>query len=178
MSPCNPALEDETSDQQWQPQKSAIRRPKAPARAWNQVRSRRLPELHVQNNGRRQRGDNRRPEHNPAPSGRHRNGIVEYVAMPPLRLVPAPGIGASTLEARGANVLSSQLQVAQRAQKTPAPLAASLEGLLWVKETGRLLRHRGDDVHFLLRHRPDAHAQLFGAIGTDLPSARRGCRGD
>lgn len=60
--------------------------------------------------------------------------------MPPFRLAGvSAGTAAPTLEARGANVLCSQLQITQRAHKATAPLAASLKRLVRMKETGRLL---------------------------------------
>src|SRR5271156_4544132 len=98
--------------------------------------------------------------------------------MPPFRRAALQtGIGAPTLEARGANVLRSELQVAQRAQKAAAPLAARLECLLRMKEACSLLRHRGRCIRFLLRNRPVSNSQPLLAVGTALPSARRLCRG-
>src|SRR5580700_4012430 len=96
--------------------------------------------------------------------------------MPPLRFAAIPPrIGAPALEARRANVLRSELQVTQRAQKAAASLAANLNRFLRVKEACRLLRHRGYYVRFLPRNRPDSNSQLLGAVGTVLPSARCLC---
>jgi hypothetical protein len=51
-----------------------------------------------------------------------------------------PGIGTPALEARGANVLRSQLQIAQRTHESPASLAASLKSLVRMKEARCLVR--------------------------------------
>src|ERR1700722_3686976 len=97
--------------------------------------------------------------------------------MPPFCFaVTLPSIGASALETRGANVFGSQLQVTQRAQKAAAPLAASLKCFLRVKETRRLLRHRGHYIRFGPRNRPDSNLQPLGAVGTGLPSTGHLCR--
>jgi hypothetical protein len=84
------------------------------------------------------------PKENPSPSDRDRNGIIEYIAMPPFRGAgPRTRIGAPLLETGGANVLRSQLQIAQRAHKAAAPLAARLKRLVRMKKACRLVRKRG-----------------------------------
>src|SRR5580704_5510488 len=99
--------------------------------------------------------------------------------MPPFRFAAVPpAIGAPALKARGANVLRSELQIAQRAQKAAAPLAACLERILRVKKACRLLRHRGRRIRFLTRNRPDSNSQPLLAVGTALPSARHLCGRD
>ena len=63
--------------------------------------------------------------------------------MPPFRFTGVSaraGIAAAALEACGANVLCSQLQITQRTYKAATPLAASLKRLLRVKETSCLVR--------------------------------------
>jgi hypothetical protein len=91
--------------------------------------------------------------------------------MPPFRLSGVcTGISSPALEARRANVLGSQLQVTQRAHKAAAPLAASLERLVGMKETGRLVRkgNRGGGVR--TRNRPDGNLQTSCAVRAGLPS--------
>jgi hypothetical protein len=111
----------------------------------------------VQKNRGRDCGYDHRPKENPAPPDRYRNGIIEHVAMPPFRLAGLhTGIDAPTLETRGANVLRSQLQIAQRAHETAAPLAASLKRLVRMKEARRLVRKRGRRVCILLDRTPYA----------------------
>jgi hypothetical protein len=63
--------------------------------------------------------------------------------MPPFRLACFDaGIGAAALEACRANVLRSQLQIAQRAHEAAAALAASLKRLVRMKEACRLVGKR------------------------------------
>jgi hypothetical protein len=97
----------------------------------------------MQDNRGRQRGDNRRPKQNPAPPNSQCNRIIEHIAMPPFRLTGVDaGSAAPALEANGANMLCSQLQITQRAHKAATPLAARLERLVRMKETRRLVRKR------------------------------------
>jgi hypothetical protein len=78
--------------------------------------------------------------------------------MPPFRLAGlCSGTSAATLKTRGADVLRSQLQIAQRAHKAAAPLAASLKRLVRMKEAGRLVRKRGRRICILLACAPHAH---------------------
>src|SRR6267154_2230486 len=94
--------------------------------------------------------------------------------MPPFRLASVrAGTAAPALEARWANVLRSQLQVTQRAHKAAAPLAASLERLVRVKETGCLVRKRNRGVCARAGNRPDADLQLSFAVRAALPSVLR-----
>jgi len=91
--------------------------------------------------------------------------------MPPFRFVSRrAGTVSPALEARRANVLRSQLQVTQRAHKAAATLAASLERLVRMKETGCLVRKRNRGVCILAGNRPDADLQLCFAVRTALPS--------
>jgi hypothetical protein len=77
--------------------------------------------------------------------------------MPPFRFAGFhTGIGAPTLETRGANVLRSQLQIAQRAHEAAAPLAASLKRLVRMEEACRLVRKRSRRICILLDRAPDA----------------------
>jgi len=104
-------------------------------------------------------GYEHRPKENPAPPDRHRNGIIEHVAMPPFRLAGLrAGISAPALETRWANVLRSQLQIAQRAHEAAAPLAARLKRLVRMKEACRLVRKRSRHPCALLDRAP--HADL------------------
>jgi hypothetical protein len=94
----------------------------------------------VQHDDGRDRGDNHRPEQNPSPPDCERNGIIEHIAIPPFCLARLyAGIAAPALEASWANVLRSQLQIAQRTYEPAAPLAASLKCLVGMKEACRLV---------------------------------------
>src|SRR5436305_14569808 len=96
----------------------------------------------MQINRSRNSDDNNGPEENPAPSQRRRDRIVEYVAMPPLCLaVGLPGIGCPAIKAGWANMLRSQLQIAQGAEEPAALLAARLKRLVRMKEACSLFRH-------------------------------------
>jgi hypothetical protein len=111
----------------------------------------------VQKNRGRDCGYNHRPKENPAPPDRHRNGIIEHVAIPPFRFAGLhTGIGAPTLETCGANVLRSQLQIAQRAHEAAAPLAASLKRLVRMEEACRLVLKRSRRICIPLDRAPDA----------------------
>jgi hypothetical protein len=111
----------------------------------------------VQKNRGRDCGYNHGPKKNPAPPDRHRNGIIEHIAMPPFRLAsPHTRIGAPTLETSGANVLRSQLQITQRAHEAAAPLAASLKRLVRMKEARCLIRKSGRRICVLPDHVPDS----------------------
>jgi len=113
----------------------------------------------VQKNRRRESGCEHGPKQNPAPPDHHHNGIIEHVAMPPFRFAGLrTGTGTPALETRWANVLRSQLQIAQCAHEAAAPLAASLKRLVWMKEACRLVRKRGRRVFVLLERAP--HAEL------------------
>jgi hypothetical protein len=77
--------------------------------------------------------------------------------MPPLRGAGSRnGIGAPALETRGANMLRSQLQIAQRAHEAAAPLTASLKRFVRMKEASRLVRKRGRCIGVLLDRAPYA----------------------
>jgi len=77
--------------------------------------------------------------------------------MPPFRVASLrTGIGAPALEARGANVLRSQLQIAQRAHEAAAPVAASLKRLVRMKEACRLVRNGGRCICLLPDNGPEA----------------------
>jgi hypothetical protein len=118
----------------------------------------------------RDRGYNYGPKENPTPPDCQRNGIVEHIAIPPFRLASLhTGIGAPTLEAWGANVLRSQLQITQRANESATPLAASLKRLVRMKKAGRLVRKRRHGIAILANHRPNANLQPLLAVGTALP---------
>ena len=80
-------------------------------------------------------------------------------AIPPGSL--HTGIGAPALEARGANVLRSQLQITQRAHESAAPLAAGLKRLVRMKKTCRLVGKRGRRIGVLPDHRPDPDCSRF-----------------
>src|SRR5580698_11646306 len=94
--------------------------------------------------------------------------------MPPLGLAAIQHrIDAPALKACRANVVRSQLQIAQRAHKSSASLAASLKRFVGVKETGRLIRHRRGGIHAVAYDRPSANLQALLAIGTAPPSRVR-----
>src|SRR6266852_3700034 len=91
--------------------------------------------------------------------------------MPPFRFAASqPGIGAAALEACGANVFRSQLQIAQRAHEPAAPLAASLKRLIRMKKARRLVRHRGGSARILAHSAPKPDLQPLLAEGAALPS--------
>ena len=170
MPPRYPTYENRASQQKREPSDPDIRAPETPPRPWNQVRARRLPILHVQENHGRDRGYNCGPKENPRPPDRQRNGIIEHIAIPPFRLASlGTGIGAPALEACRANVLRSQLQITERAHESAAALAARLKGLVRMKKTCRLVRKRGRCIVVLANHRPDADLQPLLAVGTTLP---------
>jgi hypothetical protein len=111
----------------------------------------------VQKNHCRESGCEHGPKQNPAPPDHYRNGIIEHVAMPPFRFAGlGTGTGTPVLETRWANVLRSQLQIAQRAHEAAAPLAASLKRFVRMKEACRLARKRGRRIGVLLDRAPDA----------------------
>lgn len=81
-------------------------------------------------------------------------------------------LSAAALEARGTNVLRSQLQIAQSANKPATSLAASLERLVWVEKARRLLRHCRHRINRVPDDRPDGDLKPLLAVGTGLPCKR------
>jgi hypothetical protein len=175
MSPGYPLNEESTAEYEGHPGKADICHPEAPTMSWNQVGARRLAMLHVQKNRDRQGGQKGRPKKNPAPSKAHCNRVIKHVAMPPLRRSSSLSaeIGAPTIEACRANMLSAQLQVTQRAQETSAPLATRLKCLVRMKEARRLVDENGRGIRALSCDRPISNLQFCTTENTDLRSVFR-----
>jgi hypothetical protein len=116
------------------------------------------------------RGYNQRPNENPGAANGQGNGIIEHIAITPFRLAClCPGSGEPALETRRANVLGSQLQIAESTDKAATALAASLKSLVGMEKTGCLVRKRGGGIGVLANDRPDANLKPLLAVNTGLP---------
>jgi len=132
------------------PKQAKVGEPEAPARSWDEELARSLAIFRVKKDYHRERDDKGWPEDDPTPADRQRDRIIEHVAVPPFRLNPVrPGRGAPALETGGANMLCSQLQIAQSTYESAAPLTASLVRLVRMKEARRLIRHGGYSIFTL-----------------------------
>src|SRR5215472_8012945 len=132
------------------PKQAYVSEPEAPARSWNEELARSLAIFRVKKDHHRERDVKGWPEDDPAPAHRQRDRIIEDVAMPPFRLnAVRPGRGAPAFKTGGANMLCSQLQIAQSTHESATPLTASLVRLVRMKKARRLIRHGGCSIFTL-----------------------------
>lgn len=90
--------------------------------------------------------------------------------MPPFCFATmGTGIDAPALKACGANVLGSQLQIAQRAHKSAATLAASLKHFVRMEKACGLVRHCRRRARVLPQRRPQPDLQSLLTVRTTLP---------
>ena len=121
-----------------------------------------------------------RPNQNPPPADRHRDGIVEHITMPPFRLAAsATRIGCG--RARSTWGKRAPLPAANRTARTQiGRTSGSKPETLSPDERSRSRAPASRTLHSFSAAQ-QARLEIcsrFCAVGTGLPSARRVCRGD